>query len=174
MIEEIFGDMDIDVPIINEINRKMCNQREYEALLKDNPNSIVLVEALLRAESQDRELKEMPRKLKAWLNLLKVLIADFNDDPYYNSKIGWLIWFLVCYAKYDSYYPLEWAFCYDPANHYLHDEPWRPAGMEKTRPDDPFNIRGECQIHPEWYQKKAETGKANWKITTEEVADVVQ
>ncbi len=85
---------------------------------------------------------------------MKLMAVEFMGDPYWNSRIGWMIWFLVCYARYDSYWPLAWCFHYDPMNFYRTGEPIRPEGLENPLPDDPFNIKGECFVHPEWYTKE--------------------
>jgi hypothetical protein len=65
-----------------------------------------------------------------------------------------MMWVWVCYAKYDSYYPMAWCFHYDPLNWYREDEPLRPPEMEKPLPYDPFNIRGGVVIKPDWYKSK--------------------
>jgi hypothetical protein len=165
MIEELFEDIEIDEKvnaILAELWRKRGNQPEYEELLRDNPNAIILSEALSWGTSGDPEKTEQPRKFKAWNNFLKVLFIEFMTDPYWNSRLGWMMWFWTSYARYDSYYPMGWSFHYDPMNWYRHDEPMRPEGLERTMPSDPFNVKGECFVHPEWYKLKEETGKKNW------------
>jgi hypothetical protein len=151
-IEELLADLDISDDRFAHIQAARSKQETFEALLNTNPNAIVLVETVTYARLLDNDTGT--RRSKAFINLLKLLLVEFLEDPYWNSRIAWLMWFWVCYARYDSYYPMKWCFHYDPKNWYRTGEPLRPAGLEKTLPDDPFNIKGQCFIHPEWYKQK--------------------
>jgi len=164
-IEELLGDIEVDCPILTTVGEKCGNQAEYEQLLKNNPNSIVLCQTHAYAMS-DREAADNPPKYKAFINLIKLLANEFATDPYWNSRIGWMMWFWVCYARHDSYYPMGWCYHYDPLNWYRSDEPMRPDGLERVMPNDPFNVKGECFVHPDWYKLKKETGKENWNANT--------
>jgi hypothetical protein len=162
-LTDILGDLKIDDPLFEQVTRQRKNQPEYQKLLNSNPNLIVLCEAKYFYEQLEPEPDT--RESKAFLNLLKLLAMDFEYSRYFNSRIGWLIWFLVCYAKYDSYFPMKWCFHYDPAAWYKYDEPQRPPGMERILPDDPFNLKGEVKIHDplnihkEWWEYREEDKK---------------
>ena len=164
---DLLADVDVETPSAISLGQRLNDQKEYEKLLKSNPNSIVLLNAISFGISSDKEATENPEKFRAWSNLLKLLFEEFCSDPYWNSRIGWLMWFWVGYARYDSYYPMGWAYHYDPLNWYRSDEPMRPDGLERVSPDDPMNVRGKCFVHPEWYKIKEETGKANWNEVNE-------
>jgi hypothetical protein len=152
IIEKLFADMDIPDSTFAHVWEARKDLKSYQKLLSGNPNLVVLTETINWANKTNNDGDT--RRSKAWMNLLKVLTIEFMNDPYWNSRIGWLMWFWVCYARYDSYYPMGWCFHYDPLNHYRTGEPMRPVGLECTHPEDPFNIKGECFVHPEWYTKE--------------------
>lgn len=156
-IEDMFADIEIDDHIFDPIWKARESLSSYSKLLSENPNMIVFTELLYWSDITDND--KGTRRNKAWRNLIKLLAIEFMKDPYWNSRIGWMIWFLVCYARYDAYYPMAWAFHYDPMNFYRTGEPVRPEGLERPSPDDPFNIKGECFVHPEWYTKEYKDSK---------------
>ena len=151
---DLFADLEIDAADYQFITDQCSTQESYEKILKNNPNAIVLKAALDWASELDNSQDN--RSYKAWTNMLKVLLVEFCRDPYWNSRLGWMMWFWVCYARYDSYYPMAWCFHYDPMNWYRMGEPHRPPELERRLPDDPFNIKGECFVHPEWYKMRKE------------------
>jgi hypothetical protein len=155
-LEDLFGDLQLDDSLWEKIRLAQKNEHEFRTLIAENPNLVVLAETISFMRNIDPEREEQPREFKAFLNLLKLLLLEFSRSPYWNSRIGWLMWFWSCYARYDSYYPMKWCFHYDPRNWYRHDEPPRPPGLEKFSPEDPYNIKGECFVHPEWYRKTTE------------------
>lgn len=148
---DMFADIEIDDSDYEFIWKDMKEREAYEKLLNGNPNAIVLYQTYRVARNEDND-KDC-RAYKAWINLLKLLLIEFCRSPYWNSRLGFMMWFWVCYARYDAYYPMAWCFHYDLLNHYRHDEPIRPPGLECPSKEDPFNIKGECFIHPEWYKK---------------------
>jgi len=148
---DLFADIEIDdLDDFKEIREAMKNQKSFEQLLNNNPNALILITTLDFAKDV---IKEDSRSQRAFINMLRLLAAEFLTNPFWNSRIGWLMWFWVCYARYDSYYPMKWCFHYDPLNMYREGEPIRPPGLECPSPDDPFNIKGECFVHPEWYKE---------------------
>lgn len=115
---------------------------------------IIIMMARIHISSFDPDVGK--EKYKAFDNLLKLLMEAVATDPWWNSRIGWFMWWCACYAKYDSYYPMQWCHHYDPLNFYREGEPVRPANMINPPKDDPFNIKGECWVHPEWYKWREE------------------
>lgn len=152
---DLFKDIKIDDSEYEFIMHDMTEQEAYERLLKTNPNSIVLYKTFRWANSIDNDSDSDSDSHRALINMLKLMLIEFVRDPYWNSRLGWLMWFWVCYARYDSYYPMKWCYHYDPLNWYRPGEPQRPPELERTMPDDPFNIKGECFVHPEWYKQRA-------------------
>jgi hypothetical protein len=148
---DMFADIEVDDSDFAFIWEESREQETYEKLLKYNPNAIVLYQTYIWARNEDND--KGSRASKAWVNITKLMLIEFCRSPYWNSKLGWLMWFWVCYARHDAYYPMAWCFHYDPLNHYRHDEPMRPEGLECPLPEDPFNIKGLCFVHPEWYKK---------------------
>lgn len=147
----MFHDIEVPDDDVNDIARILTVQEEYEKYLATRPNEIVLYQAWRNATELDRDKNS--REYIAWTNFLKLLLWCFRRYPFWNSRLGWFMWFLVCYARYDSYYPMKWCFHYDPLNFYMHDEPLRPECLERVMPDDPYNIKGKCFVHPEWYKE---------------------
>jgi hypothetical protein len=145
----LLGDIEITSDIFEETRKNIWNQEEFTKALENNPNMITLCNLVHYFDhmSPDKGTREQ----RAWSNLFKLLALEFNNDQYSNSRIGWFIWFMVCYAKYDSYYPMRWATHYDPLNWYRVGEPVREPGSYTLTPEDPFNIKGRCFVHPEWY-----------------------
>jgi hypothetical protein len=150
---ELLGDLKLDDSEFERILLTEKNEHEFRQVMSENPNLIVLAETIRFMQDLDPEREERPREFKAFANLLKLLLHEFAGSPYWSSRIGWLMWFWACYARYDSYYPIKWCFHYDPMNWYRHDEPQRPPGLEKVTAEDPYNIKGECFVHPDWYRK---------------------
>ena len=168
---DILGDIEIDDPLFKKTRETLWNQKEFAKLLEHNPNQITLSNAVHFYQEVDNE--PGTRESRAFLNLLKLLALEFENDPYYNSRIGWLMWFMACYARYDSYFPMRWCFHYDPLNWYRVGEPHRPPELERTLPEDPFNIRGKCWVHPEWY-KEVSTDESSVKAEGDESAGDIQ
>jgi len=154
-LTDVLADIEIDESDISFVWEVMKDKKKYREMLSKNPNLIVLSETYNWSQKTDND--QDCREYKAWNNLLKLLAVEFIRDPYWNSRIGWLMWFWVCYCRYDSYWPMAWCFHYDPTNFYRHDEPLRPPGLEHPEPDDPFNIKGKCMIHPEWYKEDTQS-----------------
>lgn len=159
---DLFADIEIDDTEFEQVWKDLGDQELYEQRLKNNPNSIVLYQTYRNAKLHDRD--QDCREYRALINMFKLLLIEFGRSPYWNSRIGWWMWFWVCYARYDSYYPMKWCFHYDPLNQYMHDEPMRPDGLECPARDDPFNIKGECFVHPEWYKQRAEDAERQAQI----------
>lgn len=168
-LEDLFADIEIDDRDFAYIKEECSRQETYEKFLKQNPNAIVLHETYMWAKEVDNDKDS--RRFKAWMNMLKMFIVEFSHDPYWNSRLGWMMWFWVCYARYDSYHPMNWCFHYDPMNFYRTGEPMRPPELQKTKLDDPFNIKGECFVHPEWYKYRAEDKAAEVPDATSEVQE---
>jgi len=152
---DLMSGINVEHPVFDKIADDMLNQKQFEERIKNNPNSIVLYHMWVTARRVERDPDS--KEAQAWLNMIKLFLVMFTDKPFWNSRIGWMMWFLSCYVRYDSYYPMKWCLWYDPLNFYMHDEPLRPEGLECPEPDDPFNIKGKCFIHPEWY-KNLDTG----------------
>lgn len=173
-LEDLLGDLEIDDPIFKTVRENIWNQEEFAKMMDNNPNFITLCNLVHFYGEVDNNSES--RKSKAFLNLLKLLALEFKSDPFYNSRIGWYMWFIACYARYDSYFPMRWCFHYDPLNWYREGEPHRPAELEKTLPEDPFNIRGKCWVHPEWYLniKEVEDGSVSDSAETDSTTDSVQ
>lgn len=151
---EMFADLEIDDPMFKQIRKDIWDQPTFEKMMNDNPNLITLCNVVHYFEEVENE--PGTREHKALLNLFKLLAIEFNTSKYMQSRLGWFIWFMVCYAKFDSYFPMRWHIHYDPLNWYRHDEPLRPLELERMLPEDPFNIQGKCFVHPEWYKDKKE------------------
>ena len=157
-LEDLLADIKLDGSLYDSVIHDQFEEKSFQKLMAENPNLVVLAKSLWWAISLDPERDERPREHRAFINLIGLLLNAFAGSPYWSSRIGWLMWFWACYARNDSYYPMKWCFHYDPANWYRHDEPWRPPGMERLSPEDPYNIKGECFVHPEWYRKNDKPG----------------
>jgi hypothetical protein len=157
-------DMDIDDEIFHKVNIMRSDQPGFLNMMNTNPNMIIFTELVHHADRLDPEPDTDEHR--AFVNLLKLIAMAFDESDYWKSRIGWFMWFMVCYAKYDSYYPMAWGFNYDPMNWYRVNEPHRPPELEMVQRDDPFNLKGECYVHPEWY-KYIEEDKCIAKVNEE-------
>ena len=164
-LQEALDGIEIDASELNKIQQLYSTQEGWAKCLNEYPNVVVLINAINQAVSAEDE-PERP-EFKAFIKLLQILALDFLESNYSESRIGWLMWWIGCYARYDSYYPMRWKHNYDPLNWYHWDEPKRPDDMYTMPADDPFNIQGKCYIHPEWYRNDKGNG------TTENLSDNV-
>jgi hypothetical protein len=148
-LEELLADLEIEDELLN-IGDKLADRPGQDAWFRDGH----MMEVVLNmAMSTNLQIDNEPgtHKHKAFINLIKLMQLECARDPWWSSRLGWLMWWMACYARYDSYYPLQWCFHYDPLNFYRVGEPWRPVELCTVPKGDPFNIRGNCVIHPEWY-----------------------
>lgn len=151
-LEELFADIAIDDPAIDLSSRTNDSDRVKNKEWFDDGHMLEVLLYTARCTEPGIDNEPGTRKHKALLNMLALIQCEVQRDPWWNSRIGWLVWWMACYAKYDSGYPLQWCFHFDPLNFYRDGEPIRPVEMCKTPMGDPFNIQGKCIIHPEWYK----------------------
>lgn len=148
---DLLGDIEIDDPLFETTRKNIWDLEKFTEMMEHTPNLITLCNIVHYYDTVEPEPDT--REHKALLNLFKLLALEFANSDYMNSRIGWFMWFMVCYAKYDSYYPMRWRFHFDPLNWYRVGEPKRPPELEQVLPEDPFNIQGKCWVHPEWYKE---------------------
>lgn len=153
-LADLLGGLDLDETLMKSLAKDEENETEFAKLMQEKANLVVLAKSVQYLRQIDPERKEQPTEYKAFVNLLKLLLVESANNPYWSSRIGWLMWFWACYARQDSRFPMKWRFHYDPLNWYRHDEPLRPPELECPPADDPHNIRGECAVNPEWYRGK--------------------
>ena len=149
-LESLLGDINIDYEDINLKDQLDNIQNHQDWIKQGHMLEVLLFSMWTKEEEYDNE--PGTHKHKAFINLLKLIQLEVMRDPYWNSRFGWMIWWLSCYAKYDSYYPLQWCYHFDPLNFYRVGEPVRPDGVQLTEKDDPFNCKG-YQVSNEWWKK---------------------
>lgn len=101
----------------------------------ENPNGWILYMAAGKAAELDPDRSIYH---DGFVNMLNLLSYSFEVSPYYNSRIGWLLWMLMSYVDKGSYYPMRYCSHYDPIKWYMPHE--KPRPLEIIDPDDVFGI----------------------------------
>ncbi len=133
---KVFEEMEIDAPILKDLEESHGNPDKLQEVMKD-PNLYILWLKLKLWEEFEPESKYK----KAFINLLKLDLVLFKYNPWWRSRRGHDMWWSATYQNPDSYYPLGWEMHYDPTQAYRVGEPPRPPGTEDMPPLRGFGLK---------------------------------
>jgi len=126
-------------PVFDRYNNAAASFFSWRDMLK-NPNGWIYYQCGNFVDTYDPDKSDYH---KGFSNMLKILSYWFETSPYYNSRMGWWLWYITSYVKQDSYYPLMYCKHYDPRFWYLKGELPRPD--EGMTPEDIFAFESKPQ-----------------------------
>jgi hypothetical protein len=108
-----FADIKVACPALDKYATVYGNHQSYEECMQishDN-NLMVLLESLsIAIQFSDME-DEYDR---GFVNLIKVMVALYQGNPYTRDRIGWLMWSVGKHIYPKCYFPLTIDMYYDP------------------------------------------------------------
>jgi hypothetical protein len=136
MIEifDLLSDEVIEHPVFGALGG--ATREEWNHTMTHNPNLWLLNNGASILDRLDPDKES--RNHKGMVNFMRWMVCKFEDDPWFNSRLGWLMWYLTCYARPDSYFPMKFCRHYEPREFYMPGEPIR--AFEFVDPDNPYNL----------------------------------
>ena len=119
---DFFAEISVTGDILDKWERA---KGDYNSLAEMNQdlNSIVAAELIDIAAIHDPEPN--PKYKQAYVNWLKLNLLLFTTVPYWRSRLGHMMWYFVCAADQNAYFPLAWEDHFDPKEWYIVGEPQR-------------------------------------------------
>jgi len=117
-------------PLLNLLQDARTDWKKHQQVSKD-PNLLVV---WMWADMIERFEPEWKYK-NAFINWARLNCILFQENPYWRSRLGHLMWWAVNYANPDSYYILKWEYHNDP-------RAWYKPGEPRRREDIPADMQG--------------------------------
>lgn len=157
---DIMADEVIEHPMFDVIPKMIEKQESFERVVREDPNQAIFFSMAGNADYLDPD--QHSRWHRGFVNLLRWLGVSYVEEPYLNSRIGWMFWYIAVYSKHDSYLPMRffphqdipaWVIPiglkpelvfgrhYEPRKWYRKGQPHIPPEMGD--PDDPFDLHPE-------------------------------
>lgn len=124
------GGQPYEHPLINLLNDAQADWKKHQQVCKD-PNLLVVWKWMQCVENFEPEWKYK----NAFINWARLNCILFQENPYWRSRLGHLLWWAVNYANQDSYYILKWEYHNDP-------RAWYKPGEPRRREDIPADLQG--------------------------------
>jgi len=112
-ILKTFAEVKVNAPVFDKYETTYGGHQTYNECMElshDN-NLMVLLEALSIATSFSDMENEYDR---GFVNLLKIVVALYQGNPYTRDRIGWLLWSFGKHIYPKCYFPLTIDMYYDP------------------------------------------------------------
>jgi len=108
-----FQDIIIKAPVFDKYQTTYSNHQSYQECmeLSHDSNLMVLLECLSIATIYSD--RDDPYD-KGWLNILRMLVALYQGNPYTRDRIGWFMWAVGKHIHTQCYFPLALDLYYDP------------------------------------------------------------
>jgi len=120
-------------PLLDLLLKATLDWEAHKEVAKD-PNQLILWHWTRQIEAFEPEWKYK----NAFINWARLNCILFQENPYWRSRMGHLLWWPVNYANQDSYYILKWEYHNDPRAWYKPGEPRRkqdlPVHAEGVKP----------------------------------------
>jgi hypothetical protein len=111
-------------PLLNIMDTACLDWNAHQQVCKD-PNMLIIWHWMKHVETYEPEWKYK----NAFINWARLNTILFQENPYWRSRLGHLMWWAVNYANPDSYYILKWEYHNDPRAWYKPGEPRRRQDM---------------------------------------------
>jgi hypothetical protein len=108
-----FSDVQVVCPVMEKFETTYGGHQSYEECIEtayDN-NLMILLEQLSIA-SQYSDMEDPYDR--GFVNLLKIMVALYQGNPYTHDRIGWLMWAISRHIYARCYFPLTLDLHYDP------------------------------------------------------------
>lgn len=111
-------------PLLSLLDKAAFEWGAHQEVVKD-PNQLILWNWMNMCKTFEPEWKYK----NAFINWARLNCILFQENPYWRSRLGHLLWWAVNYANPDSYYILKWEGHYDPRAWYNPGEPRRKQDL---------------------------------------------
>ncbi len=111
-------------PILQLLEDSQVDFNKHKQVAVD-PNLLVMWKWMQTVEIFEPEWKYK----NAFINWARLNCILFQENPYWRSRLGHLLWWAVNYANPDSYYILKWEGHHDPRAWYNPGEPRRKQDL---------------------------------------------
>ena len=107
-------------PLLDLLEQSQVDWQKHQQVCKD-PNMMVVWKWMQTIENFEPEWKYK----NAFINWARLNTILFQENPYWRSRLGHLLWWGANYQNQDSYYILKWEYHNDPRAWYKPGEPRR-------------------------------------------------
>lgn len=108
-----FADIQIKAPVFEKYGTTYSGHQSYEECMElSHDNNLMVLLEVLSIATQFSDLDD-PHD-RGWVNILKMMVALYQGNPYTRDRIGWLMWAIGKHIYPRCYFPLTIDMYYDP------------------------------------------------------------